>query len=107
MALKGFIKTANDWFDVANSHSKVHKSGNPLKAALSVNWEEQKIALERMIKAVEDLIVVGKRNAMVWQKSVIISSKSLLAIYDYLRVQYGVDHVITARLNQDALEGEA
>ena len=107
MALRDFVKQANDWFDVANSHSLEHRSGNPLKAALEVHWDHQVAALEAMLATVQDLVVVGKQGLMVWQKSLIISTKSLLSIRGYIKSTYGVDHVITARLNQDALEGKA
>ena len=103
--LAEFLKIVDNWFDVFNSSSKYPaKSHKKLRCAYGVHLDEQRSILNTFIETVDSLTVCGKKSHMAWQKGVIISSNSLMALYDTLKEQYDIEYIMTCRLNQDALE---
>ncbi|KAJ3665376.1 hypothetical protein Zmor_000873 [Zophobas morio] len=57
-----------------------------------------------MTSTMENLRVIGKTNILPFQNAVIISNKSLLALYQYLHNAYKINYILTRRLDQDILE---
>ncbi len=50
------------------------------------------------------LRVKGHRVHMPWQKGFLISSRSLMELFEDMREKYGVSYILTARTNQDGTE---
>lgn len=58
-----------------------------------------------MIKRCEEMRCVGKKTSnSPFQRGLVISSKSLLGLYDVLKQRYNIDYIMTAHLNQDCIE---
>lgn len=49
-------------------------------------------------------IIPNKRSLEYFQKGIIMSNKALIMLYDYLKERYGMQYILTYRLNQDILE---
>lgn len=96
------LQLFNDWFDVCNS-SLPYTSQNE-KCAFGVNFELQQRILENMSIFVEDTRVFGSKHILPFQNGILLSNKSLLGLYEYLRQSYNVQYIITTKLNQDVLE---
>ena len=82
------------------------KSNKVLRNAYGKNLTEQNNALEEMLKYVGNLSVAGKNKSRRYKFStgITVSILSLQQLYHYLRSRYGVDYILTHRLNQDVLE---
>lgn len=96
-------KLFNDWFDVMNSRSKF--VGNyPSKNAFGTDLENQKRKLNQMSQFIASMRV-GKHKQMIpFQKGILLTNRSLIEMYDYLKRKYEFEYVLTSRLNQDVLE---
>lgn len=97
-----FIELANNWFDVLNSRTKFDK--NRLSCGFGVHFEEQKQVLESMIEASLALKCDSRVKTAPFQRGIIISSKSLLGLFEELREKREVEFILTSHLNQDCLE---
>ena len=103
--LAGFVLLVDQWFDTFNSVSQfAFKSHKTLRCGYGVHLDEQMAILNSFIETIDSTVVCGKKSLMPWQKGCIISSNSLLAMFDTLKEQYDISYIITCRLNQDALE---
>ncbi|KAK9754753.1 hypothetical protein QE152_g962 [Popillia japonica] len=123
-----FILMINDWFDVHNSTSKFC-GNNPTKNAFGIDLENQENILDNISATMEQMIVgkhksmisfqkildnisatmeqmiVGKHKSMIsFQKGVVLSNRSLKELYKHCNKEYGVEYLLTRRLNQDVLE---
>ncbi len=101
--LASFIQLTDSWFDVTNSRVKVDKK-KPLRSGFRVNGTIQCHALVTFANTIDSIVVCGKKSHMKWQTGALISCKSILSLYTYLREQYGVTYYLTAHVNQDILE---
>ena len=89
-----------------NSRIPQDKSNKVLRNTYGKNLTEQNNALEEMLKYVRNLSVAGKKKSRRYKFStgITVSILSLQQLYHYLRSRYGVDYILTHRLNQDVLE---
>ena len=69
-----------------------------------IDFQEQVTTINKMTSTMENLRVIGKTNILPFQNAVIISNKSLLALYQYLHNAYKINYILTRRLDQDILE---
>ncbi|KAH8346927.1 hypothetical protein KR059_002985, partial [Drosophila kikkawai] len=97
-----FFDLVNDWFDVfntkistANSIETTQPYGKQLKI-------QQGILVE-MSKIMDNTDLVGKRK-LPFQKGILVSNVSLDGLHSYLAEKYGLEYILTSRLNQDILE---
>ncbi|XP_011051106.1 PREDICTED: uncharacterized protein LOC105144108 [Acromyrmex echinatior] len=99
-----FVSTVNKWFDVHNSklryglHSGVNGYGQ--------NLETQESILLLMTLYTENIRVGSRKALMPFQKGILVSNRSLRALFQYLQIKYPVDcqYIITRRLQLDVLE---
>ena len=94
MALAEFAETMDAWFDVSNS-TKIECDKKPLKSALGKNWNAQKAALLKAINLIEGLRARGKKSLQPWQKGILIWSRSLIGLFEYLKKNYEIEYLIT------------
>lgn len=94
-----FIKLVNDWFDVMNSCLRFDPSG---KRNAFHKTEAQMEVLSDMVMRIRSLRV--NKRFLPFQKGILISSKSLVSLYDALHTRFGLTYILTRRLNQDVVE---
>ena len=98
-----WVKQVNDWFDVCNSRKKFDKVPN--RCGFGIKFSEQKKSLKQIIKTMMAMRVGDHKNMIQFQKGVLITSKSLLALFTKLRQLYpNIDYLPTSHLNQDMVE---
>lgn len=51
-----------------------------------------------------DILVVGRKSLLPFQKGILISNGSLLGLYNHISERFSMTHVLSYRLNQDVLE---
>lgn len=96
------LKLFNDWFDILNS--SVPYSPHQEKTAFGININVQSKVLDEMNIFIEDMLVYGHKKILPFQDGIIISNKSLLGLFHYLKNTYNIEYLLTAKLNQDVLE---
>ena len=104
--LSKFIKVVDSWFDVMNSsHTQDHKD---LKCAFGLHYNLQKKALLEAIDVFTHLnqITCPRKTEKLkpYQFGLIISTKSLMGLYDHLKSQFNLKYILTTRLNSDNVE---
>ncbi|VEN43569.1 unnamed protein product [Callosobruchus maculatus] len=92
----------NDWFDLLNSRNKY--SGCIEKNAFGTNLEAQQDLLNRVTNQVSSMIVGNHKSMIQFQKGILLTNKSMAELYTYVHLTYGVEYILTSRLNQDVLE---
>ncbi len=97
-----FINLINDWFDVLNSRTKFNT--NKLSCGFGVHFNEQSEIIRNMIHSAETFKCDSNRKVFPFQKGIIVSSKSLLSLFNELKEKRGVEFLLTSHLNQDCLE---
>lgn len=99
--LSAFIRLVNNWFDLHNSVSLFgkHEGVNAYCGS-----DGQKKILDDMTLVMKNMRVEPHQSCLPFQNGIIISNESLKGLYDYVRSTYGVQYIITRRLNQDILE---
>lgn len=97
-----FISLVDAWFDVFNAKTPHGDKGS--RASFGMHLESQTHVLNKMLQTIRNMKVGGKNSMYPFQKGVIVSSQSLLGLYEFLRNKFGVTYIITYRLNQDCLE---
>ena len=96
MALADFAIIMDRWFDCFNSTKLEQHPTKPLKSALGgENFDSQKKALLECVELVRDIRIGKHRVRIPWQNGVIIATKSLLGVFDMLKAQYGITHLMT------------
>ena len=96
-ALANFALVMNNWFDSSNSNGKLYPD-KPLKNPLGGEfYEQQKQALLDGIAAVEKLrfriprTKTLRKTRLPWQDGLIIWSRSLMGLFEYLQEKYGIE----------------
>ena len=90
-------------FDVFNSRLKY--STKKLECGFGVHLENQVAVINNMINTAQIMRSGAKKTRnLPFQKGILISSKSLLALFDDLREKRGLEFLLTSHLNQDCLE---
>ena len=101
----------DQWFDTMNSRIKNHS--NPMLCGLGtgINSYDQMRALEQMETFLSKMQIFDpsvngglKKSPMPWQTGILCSIKSTRALHQDLVVNGSFEYILTARLNQDALE---
>lgn len=97
-----FISLVDLWFDMFNSKkpTDIKQSRN----AFGINFVEQTAILNKMKETARTMRVGARNSLLPFQKGLITSCTSLSELYKYLKEQYNLTYIMTARLNQDALE---
>lgn len=72
--------------------------------AYGLNLEKQNQILHDMLATAKSMKVCDSNKLYQFQKGLIISSQSLMKLYDMVRVNHNISYIMTYRLNQDALE---
>lgn len=98
-----FIGLVNKWFDIMNSYIP-RKYGEPFQKPYGHDLEKQDLILEDMKNVMATMRCNGKKTQQLFQKGCIISITSLQELYKELRNTYGIEYILTHRLNQDCLE---
>lgn len=98
------IKVFNDWFDLLNSRHKM-TDHCPEKYAFGVELASQQSVLDNMLHLINSVRVGKHKRLIPFQKGIILTSRSLKELYDYLKLNYSdFQYILTYRLNQDVLE---
>lgn len=84
-----FILMINDWCDVQNLRLKL----------FGISLENQERILDN-IPATMERIVEKHKSMIAFQKGIIFSNRSVKELYEYSHKEYGVDYLLTTRLNQ-------
>ncbi|KAK9712221.1 THAP domain [Popillia japonica] len=98
-----FILMINDWFDVHNSTSKFC-GNNPTKNAFGIDLDNQEKILDNISSTMEQMIVGKHKSLISFQKGIILSNRSLKELYKHCNKEYGVEYLLTRRLNQDVFD---
>lgn len=97
------VQLFNDWFDLLNSRTKL--TGNcPTRNAFGTDLENQTKVINQMTEFINSMRVGKHREIIPFQKGMLLSNRSLLEMFDYLKKKYKIEYILTARLNQDVLE---
>lgn len=113
---KGFIKSENfkstakyielvdEWFDVMNSCRKY--SDKSSRNGFGVNLDRQHKVLQEMISVTNTMRVENSRRKGLYQfqKGILLSSQSLTGLYNMMHELFGIEYILTRKLNQDCLE---
>jgi hypothetical protein len=91
----------NDWFDVFNSRNP--NESLPIKKPFS-NSPEQRRVLHKMETAIMKMRVGSTTKLFPFQRGMIMSIYSLRDLYSALHEEFGIDYLMTCRLNQDYIE---
>lgn len=101
-AVADFCKFMNDWFDLMNSRNKF--SGSVEKNAFGTDLEIQQELLDQVSRVVSSMVVGKHKSILPFQKGILLTSKSITELYRHVKSTYGVEYILTSRLNQDVLE---
>ncbi|KAK4295516.1 hypothetical protein Pmani_031930 [Petrolisthes manimaculis] len=94
-----FIQLINDWFDVFNSSIRTDSAG---KRHSFMKSDKQIKVINDTVTLIKCLRVTGKY--LPFQKGIVISSKSVVTLYESLKERFNISYILTRRLNQDILE---
>ena len=87
--LSDFIKEADQWIDVFNSHKEIpNQDWKKVKYGFGLHLEEQLNALEKFKSRVKNLLVLGHNKRIDWQIGVETSSNALPLLFGQLQLQY-------------------
>lgn len=100
-ATSDFVSLIDTWFDVLNSNMLYNKK--PARSAFEAA-DNQIVVLQQMIDTISNLHVRGRNNPLMFQKGIIISSKSLQKLFAMVKDKYNITFLLTSRLNQDVVE---
>lgn len=101
-ATADFIQHTNDWFDIMNS--RVPNTSIDLQCGYGIKLEKQKEKLIKYMTVIENMKCVNKKSLQIFQKGVIMSTKSIISMFDDLKIDMGITYILTSKLNQDSLE---
>nr|AAB31526.1 O-type P element protein {exons 0-3} [Drosophila bifasciata, Peptide Transposon Partial, 757 aa] [Drosophila bifasciata] len=96
------FKLLNDWFDVFNSKlstSNCIETTQPYGKQL----ELQRDILKQMSHIMSNRIC-GQTHRLPFQKGILINNASLDGLHAYCNEKYGMEYILTSRLNQDIVE---
>lgn len=91
-ATSNFTELTDSWFELMNS--RVPRDSKKRKRH-ACDLERQKSTLETMVKTVAEMRVTGHSSLYPFQKGIIISSKSLLDLYETLKETFDVSYILT------------
>ena len=94
-----FICIIDQWFDLMNSSS--FTTDKAMRSAFRSTKIHSDV-LENIVKLFDSIKISGKVFPFI--KGVLYSSRSLVNLFSDLKHDYGVQYILTNRLNQDVLE---
>lgn len=97
-----FIQLIDLWFDTFNSRSAITIKNS--RKGYGLNLPEQEQTLHLVINTMKKMRVAGKNILYPFQKGMIVSCQSLIKLYEFLKTKFGLNYILTNRLNQDGLE---
>nr|CAH7733081.1 unnamed protein product [Callosobruchus chinensis] len=97
------VKLFNDWFDLMNSRSKF-TANCPKRNAYGIDLDIQLKLINEVSELVNTMRVGEHKSLISFQKGILLTNKSIIELYSYLKETYNVEYVLTSRLNQDVLE---
>jgi hypothetical protein len=97
-----FVQLMTDWFDIANSPSKIDV--NRVKSGYGVYLAEQDGIVNEMIEVMSKTIQIGKKSLLPFQHGIIQWCHALKLLYEYVKIRYNVQWLMTCRVNQDHVE---
>lgn len=99
-----FIHLVDQWFDIFNSSKKFADKNS--RNAFGINLEYQEQVILKMMEVTKMLRVKNSRIKVMYQfqKGILVSSLSLIGLYKMLNEKFGLEYIMTRRLNQDGLE---
>ncbi|KAL1488481.1 hypothetical protein ABEB36_014949 [Hypothenemus hampei] len=98
-----FFKLVNDWFDIFNVSTPFSDS-RARNRAFGLALDVQIPILTKMTQVISQMQVIGSRSPLPFQKGILISNSALKMLHVELKRRFGVDYILTRRLNQDVLE---
>jgi hypothetical protein len=99
--LSQFILKMNDWFDIMNSH---HTAENvPFKKPFSYSQDQIEL-LDEVYDIVLNMKRPGKNSIQVFQRGILLSISSLKILFSEMQRRYGIQYLLTYKVNQDILE---
>lgn len=102
IATGNFFQLVNNWFDIMNSYSP--STSIPTKMPYGTNLPLQDECLTEMVSVISGMTCVGKKSIQMFQRGIIMSTKALQSLYKDMKEEYGINYILTHRLNQDCLE---
>lgn len=97
-----FLHLISSWFDVLNSCTSEPSVISQLP--YGKNLEIQNDILDEAILTFSSLRCISKANLQLFQRGIVISSKSLRNLYNDMKHNYDISYILTQRLNQGCLE---
>lgn len=97
-----FIELVSNWFDILISYTA--RETLCTKKPYGLNFEKQNEVLNSMTETVGSMLCVGKSTLQIFQKGILITTKSLQELFNMLIEDFDIKYLITSRLNQDGLE---
>lgn len=98
------IQTINDWFDIFNTYS-LQKDTRPLRKAYGISIEEQNRVLKTMTEVVKNMFPTRSSGKLLpFQRGIIQNNNALPLLLQYVRENYNMHFILTAKLNQDCIE---
>ncbi len=86
-------------------NSRTRFSTKKLESGIGVHKEEQTYVLQKMIQTAEMMRCVARKTSnLPFQWGIIITSKSLLALFETLSQRYKIEFLMTSHLNQDSIK---
>lgn len=98
-----FIELVNDCADLMNTRISAPVE-NDYKCPYGMRKERQDELLDCVSRWFTNLRVGDRRSYAPFQKAWIMNIRSLRELYDDMHNKYNINHILTARLNQDYLE---
>lgn len=100
-----FISQVNNWFDLMNSRIPgVYKTPFTAPYGDSCSFQQQSDFLDEFYNVILLMRCFGKKNLQTFQKGILMSINSIKSLRNILVECFDVKYLLTAKLNQDALE---
>lgn len=96
-----FIILMNDRFDAMNSNN-MHDD-IPMRNAFGFSVKEQTEILDEVTSLMNEMRVKSPKTRYLYkfQNGIMVSSQSLVGLFEMLKTLYNIDYIMTQRLNQD------
>ncbi|CAH0546285.1 unnamed protein product [Brassicogethes aeneus] len=96
-----FFKLVNEWFNILNVSTPI---SDPHGRAFGLALDIQMPILDKMSQVISQMKVIGRSSQLPFQKGILISNSALKMLHVELKRRFGVDYILTRRLNLDVLE---
>ena len=77
-----------------------------MRSGFGMHMEQQTNVLNKVVDCMSKMKVKSLKTRCIYkfQKGVILSSKSLIGLFNMVKINFGINYILTQRLNQDCLE---